>query len=194
MFLNKEKRLLRRRFRKHPTLKHLSPVPYEGITIYVASDYAWKDGIRMPMGFHEAEELAERLGMELPTVGMVDAIWQAAEIKLNPIFMTPDDSMVTVEVFREHNARIEEQLHDFDYKPGMLIAGHKKDIVVPRKAGRVAIYGWHQQNGKPVQPYSNVHHEDYKDYSHGVRLVYPIGFTENGTEVNILWITDQLFR
>ena len=39
------------------------------------------------------------------------------------------------------------------------------------KAGRVAIYGWHTADGKPIQPLTIVHGERYVDYSHGVRLV-----------------------
>ena len=39
------------------------------------------------------------------------------------------------------------------------------------KPGRVAIYGWHRENGAPIQPLSTVHGAQYADYSHGVRLV-----------------------
>jgi hypothetical protein len=37
--------------------------------------------------------------------------------------------------------------------------------------GRLAIYGWHQSNGEPIQPLSTAHGLEYVDYSHGVRLV-----------------------
>lgn len=37
--------------------------------------------------------------------------------------------------------------------------------------GRLFIYGWHYQDGKPIQPLSAAHSVDYVDYSHGVRLV-----------------------
>ncbi|MFQ5806613.1 MAG: hypothetical protein ACE5I3_09200, partial [Phycisphaerae bacterium] len=53
--------------------------------------------------------------------------------------------------------------------------GIKKDVVVtPLLAdnpGRVAIYGWHQRNGVPVQPLHLGHVDYYVDYSHGIRLV-----------------------
>jgi hypothetical protein len=39
------------------------------------------------------------------------------------------------------------------------------------KPNRVAIYGWHQPDGQPIQPLSIVHVNRYVDYSHGVRLV-----------------------
>src|SRR5207302_1408214 len=58
---------------------------------------------------------------------------------------------------------------------GLLMGGIKKDIVITNrlreKPARVAIYGWHQINGKAIQPLTIVHSESYMDYSHGVRLV-----------------------
>ena len=40
-----------------------------------------------------------------------------------------------------------------------------------QKPGRIAIYGWHKADGKPIQPLSTVHGAGYADYSHGIRLV-----------------------
>ncbi len=39
------------------------------------------------------------------------------------------------------------------------------------KPNRVAIYGWHQLDGKPIQPLTIVDVDWYVDYSHGVRLM-----------------------
>jgi hypothetical protein len=62
---------------------------------------------------------------------------------------------------------------------GVLLAGHKKDLVLTRKLAtrpnRVAIYGWHQLSGEPIQPVSTVHVAEYADYSHGVRLIWGHG-------------------
>ncbi len=44
------------------------------------------------------------------------------------------------------------------------------------KPDRVAIYGWHQHDGRPIQPLSTVHGARYADYSHGVRLVSATAF------------------
>jgi hypothetical protein len=100
---------------------------------------------------------------------MVDAIWRAADVRRRPQFMTPDSTMTTMPVFIEHNRRIEEQLAG---RTG-LIAGHKKDIVdAGRNNSRVAIYGWQYADGSNVQPYNNRSHgREYRDYSHGLRLV-----------------------
>ena len=57
------------------------------------------------------------------------------------------------------------------------ISGIKKDVVISDlltrsvKQHRVAIYGWLQLNGKPIQPLYTGHVNWYADYSHGIRLV-----------------------
>src|SRR5262249_33446374 len=59
---------------------------------------------------------------------------------------------------------------------GTLVAGIKKDIVVTNQLDghqdRVGIYGWHQEDGAPIQPISILHGKEYADYSHGLRLVH----------------------
>jgi hypothetical protein len=65
---------------------------------------------------------------------------------------------------------------------GALIAGHKKDLVITNRLwdnlARVAIYGWHRTDGRPIQPLSTVHGERYADYSHGVRLVSETAYVD----------------
>ena len=39
------------------------------------------------------------------------------------------------------------------------------------KQHRVAIYGWHTLDGKPIQPVYAGHVNWYVDYSHGIRLI-----------------------
>ena len=59
-----------------------------------------------------------------------------------------------------------------------MIAGIKKDVVISdlltrsAKTNRVAIYGWHKLDAKPIQPLYTGHVNWYADYSHGIRLVY----------------------
>jgi hypothetical protein len=81
--------------------------------------------------------------------------------------------MTTVPVFLRHNETVragrgEEPL-------GVLVAGHKKDVVIANKvfaaAGKVAIYGWHKPDGRPIQPLYTGHTAAWVDYSHGIRLV-----------------------
>jgi hypothetical protein len=89
----------------------------------------------------------------------------------------------------EHEQRIREQRLALHAPLGALTAGQKKDLVFTNrlwgKAGRVAIYGWHQHAGAPIQPLSTVHGARYADYSHGVRLVSAVAFV-NGRARSIL--------
>ncbi len=39
------------------------------------------------------------------------------------------------------------------------------------RAHTVAIYGWHQADGRPLQPLYVGHVDWYVDYSHGIRLL-----------------------
>jgi hypothetical protein len=75
--------------------------------------------------------------------------------------------------FLRHHALIEEQREG--KKLGELVAGIKKDVVVTNRLAenpnRVAIYGWHKLDGKPIQPLTIVHVNWYVDYSHGARLM-----------------------
>ncbi len=154
----------------------LAPVPYRDMTICVTPDVYEVDGVRMPVDLREAHRIANELGMRLPTPEMVDAIWEAADVRLTPIYMTPDGTMTTMPVFIEHDRLIDEQLGD---REG-LIAGHKKTIVDhPVDSATVAIYGWFHPNGVRVQPYNARDHGwDYRDYSHGLRLVAPYGIRD----------------
>ena len=136
--------------------------------IAVGSD---KDFVRIPMTPQTAQQIADQFGCTLPTRKMVDAIDRVAEVRLAPHPMTIDRE--TIATFAEHNAIVEKQRGD---KPlGQLVIGSKKDIVLtPRifeKPHRLAIYGWRQLNGQPIQPLTIVHVDHYVDYSHGVRLV-----------------------
>jgi hypothetical protein len=77
--------------------------------------------------------------------------------------------------FEEHNAQIEKQMKDAGGKPGQLIAGIKKDVILSArladKPDKVVIYGWHKPGGNPIQPVYSGHVDWYVDYSHGIRLI-----------------------
>lgn len=161
---------------------NLIPVDMNGVTIYVTPDYYMAGGVRTlyngkGIGLTEAWQIADSMGMTLPTAEMVDAIWRAADIKLEPQPLPPTSEMTTPAYFVRHNNIIEDQLRAYGNTSGKLIAGHKKDIVAStvaeggRDDTRVAIYGWHRTSGSIIQPRSRVHGRDYSDYSHGLRLV-----------------------
>ena len=146
------------------------------LTYYVAPDYLSvggdEDWARVHITPFLAQELADSLHCFLPTRKMVDQIYQQAKIKLSPVPLYAfRDSTPT---FYHHHLIVEGQRKS---RKG-LIAGIQKDIVTSGKLftypkmDRVAIYGWHQLNGKPIQPLYTGHVYWYVDYSQGVRLIY----------------------
>lgn len=149
------------------------------IVAWVMADYvsvgADSDGLRVPLSPGAAQEIADASGMVLPTPKVVDAIWKAAKLRLKPQPISPSAAMITVPVFMEHHGLIEAQLQALDWRAGQLIAGHKKDVVLcqglSKAVGKVAIYGWHRADGRPIQPLYLGHTHRHVDYSHGVRLL-----------------------
>lgn len=129
------------------------------------------DFVRVPMTPMTAARIADAFGCALPTRKIVDEVYRAATVKVEPKPMTEEREAPAT--FLRHNAIIEEQRSG--KKLGELLAGNKKDIVVTNrlaeKPNRVAIYGWHKLDGKPIQPLTIVHRDSYVDYSHGVRLM-----------------------
>lgn len=150
-------------------------------TFFVTPDYVCvgsdDDALLMPLTPMSAQRLADQLGCILPTRRMVDAIYGAAEVKLEPAPISPSPAMTTVPVFMAHNGIVRTQRLErmAGHPPGALVAGHKKDVVISPKLepapGKVAIYGWHRLGGVPIQPLHLGHGVSWVDYSHGVRLV-----------------------
>ena len=145
-------------------------------TYYVMPDYLSvgtnKNWARIPLTPIAAQLIADSLQCFLPTRKMVNDIYANAAIKLTPVPMyIHRDSTVTM---WQHHLIIEGQRKQ---QKG-LIAGIKKDIVISdlltrsAKTNRVAIYGWHLPDGKPIQPLYTGHVNWYADYSHGVRLIF----------------------
>jgi hypothetical protein len=129
------------------------------------------DFVRIPMTPQTAQRIADEFTCVLPTRKIVDAIDRRAELHLPPHPLTENREMLAT--FLQHHEIIEQQRSG---KPlGLLTIGIKKDIVLsPRifeRPNRLAIYGWRQLDGRPIQPLTIVHSNRYVDYSHGARLV-----------------------
>ena len=148
-------------------------------TIFVTPDYlaigSASDFIRIPMNYHTASVVATHFGFILPTPHMVDAIYKQSAYHFTPQPMTPGPQMRSTAYYQQHNRMITQQRLSHGIPLGELVSGHKKDVVITnrltRMPGRIAIYGWHQSTGVPIQPLSTVHGAGYADYSHGIRLV-----------------------
>lgn len=181
-------------------LRTLRPVTFTGliggreteITVCVTSDYlsvgSTEDHVRVPLGLPAALHIADRFDMMLPTTRIVDAIFAQADLRVAPSPMTPGAQMTSTSYFVQHNATVDGQMAAAGGAHGLLVAGHKKDVVIAnrlaRMQGRVAIYGWHRPSGNPIQPLSTVHGAYYADYSHGIRLVSRTAY-RNGQPVDL---------
>lgn len=145
------------------------PVAHDGITWLVCPIYI------APVGIGEAVELAAQAGCELPSPGLVDAIWRAADLKVdaNAMVRQHDGTPATMdspETHADQAARLARIIGDRslgrDFK---LLAGAFKDVVL--KDGKVGLYGWHRADGTTIQPFFGGHALAWCDYSQGLRLV-----------------------
>jgi len=145
-------------------------------TYYVSPDYLSigtnDDWARVHITPNAAQRIADTLNCFLPTRKMVDNIYKAAKVKLEPVPMYAfRDSTPTM---FHHHLIVEGQRKA---RKG-LIAGIQKDVVISEKVSRdkrpdrVAIYGWHKPDGKPIQPLYTGHINWWVDYSQGIRLIY----------------------
>ena len=144
--------------------------------LYLTPDYLSvgtnDDWARIPLTPMSAQLVADSLHCFLPTKKLVDDIYKAANVKLEPVPMFAfRESTPTM---YQHHLIIEGQRK---LRKG-LIAGIKKDVVLTEqlkpagKQNKVAIYGWHYSTGKPIQPVYTGHVNWYVDYSHGIRLIH----------------------
>lgn len=145
-------------------------------TYYVAPDYLSigtdNDWARINITPKAAQKIADSFNCFLPTRKMVDDIYKAAKVKLEPIPLYAFRD--STPIMWHHHLIIEGQRRS---RKG-LIGGIQKDVVISGKISRdpkpdrVAIYGWHKPDGKPIQPLYTGHIFWWVDYSQAIRLVY----------------------
>ncbi len=155
------------------------------------------DFLFMPMSPQAAQRIADATDMTLPTALLVDLIHSMADRKVAPRPIPPSDAMTTLPVFAQHTGMLLAQRDSLGIESGSWVAGHKKDIVLTGRLndleGRVAIYGWHQVDGSPIQPLYTGHTDRWVDYSHGVRLVAR-SVLVNGKEEDIRLLLESSAR
>ncbi len=148
-----------------------------------------------PVGIGEALNIATSLGLQLPTPALVDAIWNAADLRIAPPVRASDGTpktMSTPAVFEDQRIRIEKLI---DGRPFTLLAGTHKDVVMMSN-GKPGLYGWNVENpaeftkktgvpthtirgangervtaGPVIQQIFGGHGLSWSDYSQGLRLV-----------------------
>jgi len=133
---------------------------------------------RVPVGPITAQRLCNLFDVTLPTRQLVDDIYNHSALRLEPVTYYPTGNRnELVSTFVRHNSAIDSLLQAAGGKPGQLVAGIKKDVVIsnritePKRPNHVVIYGWHRKDGQAIQPLTNIHINWYVDYSHGIRFV-----------------------
>lgn len=165
-----------------PVATRMSSGPYKGqiVRFWTLPDYlavgSDKDYVRVPLNLYSIDKLSKKLELSLPTRKMVNEIYKAASVKLKPSPVPYSPAVASTGNILKHHLMVQNQLSPALYaRPGVLVAGHKKDVVqsprLLKKPTSIAIYGWHRLNAKPIQPLSTVHSAEYADYSHGIRLI-----------------------
>lgn len=155
------------------------------VKLFATTDYlsigSNKNFARVPLTPGTAQLIADSFRCFLPTRKIVDLVYQSSKVKLKPMPMFAyRDSSVTM---YQHHLIVEglRQLRNG------LISGIKKDVVMTARLktapGKVAIYGWHRENGQPIQPLYTEHIDKYVDYSHGIRLIHQT-IIVNGKKMN----------
>ena len=144
-------------------------------TYFVMPDYLAigtdDDFFRVPITPATATAIADKFDASLITAKVSDDLFAVAQVRLDPKPLTKDRDKAAT--FWQHHQIIEEQLRG--KLRGQLVVGIKKDVVLTNrlkeKPHKVAIYGWHEFNGRPIQSLYVGHVDWYVDYSHGVRLM-----------------------
>ncbi len=157
----------------------ISTAASHDIIICAAPDYlaigSDDDFLLMPVRLATVLSMASVYGFTLPTPRMVDAIYAQAAVHFVPQPLPASSEMRSTDYSLRHNELVGVQRASLGVSLGALIAGDKKDLVLTNRLrsypDRVAIYGWHWAEGKPIQPLSTVHGWRYADYSHGARLI-----------------------
>lgn len=136
--------------------------------------------LRYPLEPKSAQRVGDALGFFLSTAKISDDVYKEAATKFVPQPMTEKREALSTII--QHDALIEEQrtqlLAQQKKLPNTLLAGHKKDVISTTKLfntdkpNRVALYGWHTPDGKPIQNIYTGHVDWYIDYSHGFRFVW----------------------
>lgn len=150
-------------------------VELDGERWYVAPVYV------APVARADLPALCDAWGCEVPTSALVDAIWRAADLRLNPYglmrnFRIPKD-MASPEAYASQRRAIEREIQRVTGGRGgqqlpswEILAGTHKDFAI-LPGGRTDLYGWHLLSGVPIEKGATSHNEAYVDYSQGWRPV-----------------------
>ena len=165
------------------------------------------DWLHAPLDPVSAQTVADRLNLNLPTARICHAIYQApGATRIGAIprdyylsdgqrkTAKPGRAQTSTEAYIEHSEAIQKAMQDSGIKPGTLVVGHKKDVVLardinkPQNATKIAFQGFYDSAGSPMEPCGEKNAPQpcqkdlptlahptagrhFSDYSQGVRLV-----------------------
>lgn len=129
-----------------------------------------------PVARADLQAICDAWGCEVPTSALVDAIWRAADLRLNPYHLMRDyrfpKDMASPSAYAAQKLAIEREIvRVLDGRADFtLVVGTHKDFArLP--GGRVDLYGWQTLAGVPIEKGATSHNETYVDYSQGWRPV-----------------------
>jgi len=150
-------------------------------TVYVLPDFFClgtnEDYLYAPMGALNAERVGDLLGARLPTVSLVRQVYTSSKKQVAQPWGPPyDGSMSHTSRWPVQTAKVRAALFASKTKPGDLVEGHYKNVIVSKKTMTshgvmLGFWGWFDRDGRPIQGDSQAHGAGYCDYSHGVRYV-----------------------
>lgn len=157
------------------------PNPVTGRSIWVSRNYVTVDGEIRPgvtsydanaasQGYINVPTVLSATGSRLPSQSEVDLIYLSSQRQLSANPQPAGPGMTTRDAYLLANSQSSQELNRIG-DTGGLIAGHRKDLIQGSTPSNVAIYGWYDSDGNPIQPVFTGHGGSYADYSHGVRLV-----------------------
>jgi hypothetical protein len=148
-------------------------LPMGRLTIQVGRDALRVRGLRVAVSARLWQRIADALGWILPTPRIVDAIAEAATIRIAPHTQAPGPWMgLRAAIVRHHDAvQADVDTATRRGEIGLIDTVGKAWVLVPGiPARRAANYGWHV-GGKPIQPVGFAHDPDHVDYSQTLRPV-----------------------
>ncbi len=155
-----------------------------------------EDHVRLPLTPRSAQTILNvapgLAGSLLPTPWLVYQMWRAAPAKMVPISMPVNADL---RQWLVHSQAIDRQLAAAGARPGVLVSGIKKHVVVSNiyRPHTVLIQGWYRPDGpdvfddgtpwfrqgrQPIQVKSNAHGDFYVDYSHGIQAIGPVAVVD----------------
>lgn len=120
--------------------------------------------LRLPVSWKDTVAICKQLGWCPPTSAISDAVWKAATVRVAPVpmgdFSNPDKAketskkMVRLAFCKAHNTNVDAKIPPD--RTSELCATEGKDWILSKRnltaPHAATTYGWHQANGKPIQP------------------------------------------